>query len=365
MAGDDKVTVFAAGNGDAIFLEARGKRILTDVNYCKAAQEGEDGYPDIGETIRQACVDDHLHLFVLTHPDEDHLRGFTELFHTGTPETHDPDPDEGSVKIIIDEMWCSPYGAEPNYTTDVSKPVIEEIQRRKKLLGTERGKQIGNRLRTLDAVNTPSGEFAARICWELLAPTPAEATIPEGEDDNRPSSNPSSLVIRWAIGIDDRDNLVLLGGDSTVDVWERIRKDNHESSPGRLSWNILVPPHHTSRYTLGRKDENDQFHYSDEAIDALSGQQGTGWMVSSSKEILNNNDDPPSWSAKQRYLKILANGGEVSDDVRSRFLCTGEHDNGKPGNVVFYLTKRGPSQSRGGPKTSSTLSSVGGGGSYG
>jgi len=365
MAADDKVTVFATGNGDAIFLEARGKRILTDVNYCKVAQESDEEYPDIGDTIRQACLDDHLHLFVLTHPDEDHLRGFTELFHIGTPETHDPDPNEGPVKIIIDEMWCSPYGAEPNYVTDVSKPIIQEIQRRRKLHGTAEGEKNGNRLRILDAMNTPSGEFATGIRWELLAPTPAEATIPEGDDNNRPSSNPSSLVIRWAIGIDDRDNLVLLGGDSTVDVWERIRTDNHKSSPGRLSWNILIPPHHTSRYTLGRKDENDQFHYSDEAIDALSGQQGTGWIVSSSNKILNNDDDPPSWSAKQRYLKILANGGEVNDNLGNRFLCTGDHDNGKPGNVVFYLTKRGPSQSRGGARTPLTVTSVGGGGSYG
>ena len=366
MAGSDKVTVFATGNGDTILIEARGKRILTDVNYLKAAQDEDDSMPDCGEDIRQACVDDHLHLLVHTHPDADHLRGYTDLFHTGRPETHNPDPDDGIVKIIVDEIWCSPYSVNPNYTTDVSKPLIDEIKRRKRLIGTKEGNKGGNRLRILDAKSAPNGQFSNGIKWDLLAPTPEEADIPKGdEEDDYPSSNPSSLVIRWSIQIDGRDNLILLGGDSTVDIWERILEDNRGSSPGRMSWNILVSPHHTSRYTLGRKNDDDKFVFSDDAIEALSNQQGNGWIVSSSKKILRNDDDPPSWSAKQRYLKILANGGEVDDSVKSHFLCTGEHDEGNPGHVIFYLTKRGPSESRGGSKQSSRVSVVGGGGSYG
>ena len=150
MAGSDKVTIFATGNGDAILIEARGKRILTDVNYLKAAQDEDDSMPDCGEDIRQACVDDHLHLFVHTHPDEDHLRGYTDLFHTGRPETHDPDPGDGIVKIIVDEIWCSPYSVNPK---DVSKPVIDEIKRRERLIGTNKGNKAGNRLRILEAVS--------------------------------------------------------------------------------------------------------------------------------------------------------------------------------------------------------------------
>ena len=50
-----------------------------------------------------------------------------------SPEGHDDDPDQGEVKIIVKEMWCSPYAADPHYTTDISKPVIDEIKQRKKL----------------------------------------------------------------------------------------------------------------------------------------------------------------------------------------------------------------------------------------
>ena len=121
--------------------------------------------------------------------------------------------------------------------------LIDEIKRRKQLIGTKEGDKNGNRLRILDTKSAPNGQFSNGIQWDLLAPTPEEADIPKGdEEDDHPSSNPSSLVIRWSIQIDGRDNLVLLGGDSTVDIWERILEDNREGSSGRMSWNILSLP---------------------------------------------------------------------------------------------------------------------------
>ena len=366
MARDNKLTIFATGNGDSILIEALGKRILTDVNYRSTAQDGgNDECPDIGEIIRDACADHHLHLFVLTHPDVDHLRGFADLFHTGSPEKHDPKPKEGPGKIVVDEMWCSPYSANPNYVTDQAKPLIDEIKRRKALMGTAEGDKPGNRLRIMDTSGTSSGSVVSGIRWELLGPTPDEATIPKGDDENQPSSNKSSLVIRWAVTIDGRDNLILLGGDSTAEEWERIHHDNLGDTPDRLTWHVLVPPHHTSRYALGRKDEQDNFEFSDKAIEALSEQRGQGWCVSSSKEIKKNDDDPPSWSAKQKYLKILANGGEVDASAEARFLCTGTHNEGKPDHVIFYLTGGGPTQSRGGLRKAGVTSVVSRGGSYG
>ncbi len=82
MAKEDKLTVFAIGNGDSILIEARGKRILTDINL---KSDPTDNLPDLEEELRDACGHGALHLFVLTHPDEDHLRGFADVFHTGNP----------------------------------------------------------------------------------------------------------------------------------------------------------------------------------------------------------------------------------------------------------------------------------------
>lgn len=365
MTQDSKLTIFATGNGDAILIEARGKQIMTDVNYRGDAQDGgNDDCPDVGEPIRNACADQHLHLFVLTHPDCDHLQGYGDIFHLGRPETHDPKPKEGPAKILVDEIWCSPYGAEPNYTNDTSEPVVAEIKRRKALIGTAEGAKSGNRLRILDTSVTSGGIFSEGISWELLAPTPAEADIPEGNEECQPSSNDSSLVIRWNISVDGGDNLILLGGDSSADVWERIGEQNLEDRPNRIAWHLLVPPHHTSRYVLGRKSEEGKFEFSDDAIVALSQMRGHGWVVSSSKAIKNNDDDPPSWSAKQKYLNILADGGSI-DSAKDRFLCTGEYDDGKPGNVVFHLTAGGPALDRGGPRRGPVVTVASRGGNYG
>ncbi len=52
MAKEDKLTVFAIGNGDSILIEARGKRILTDINL---KSDPADNLPDLEEELRDAC----------------------------------------------------------------------------------------------------------------------------------------------------------------------------------------------------------------------------------------------------------------------------------------------------------------------
>ena len=138
---DDKLTVFSVGNGDTILIEAHGKTILTDVHYRARVDDDDDGEAlDFTSDLRDACANDRLDIFVLTHPDKDHLRGFSDIFHVGRPEDWDDDPDEGEVKILVDEIWCTPYGADPNYVTEEAEPLIDEIKRRKALMGNPQGK---------------------------------------------------------------------------------------------------------------------------------------------------------------------------------------------------------------------------------
>ena len=93
-------------------------------------------------------------------------------------------------------------------------------------------------------------------------------------------------------------------------------------------------------------------------------------MVSSSKCIIRGAQTPPSFHAKNRYLKILARWGEITDAVRARFLCTGgDADNNKPAHIIFYLTASGSTRAQK-PKAPAVVggvgsSSVGRGGGYG
>ncbi|HIJ61929.1 MAG TPA: hypothetical protein HPQ04_04480 [Rhodospirillaceae bacterium] len=378
VSADSKLTIFAAGNGDTIMIEAHGKTILTDIHYRRSQAEDEDNdrVPDFAPDIRAACPDDRLHVFVLTHPDKDHTYGFEVLFHTGVPGSWNRYPKDGEPKILVDEIWCSPYSVNPHYVTEHAKPLLDEIKRRHKLQGTTDGMLAGNRLTVMDMEGTTSGSVVPGLSWRLLAPTKPEWDIPKApEGEPRTSSNPTCLVIRWKVTVDGKDNLILLGGDSTVETWERIGEEIHAKTPDDLAWHILVAPHHCSRHSLGWVEDDtkdNDFQESEGALRALGEMRGKGFVVSSSKRVNHLKSPPPSQQAKNRYLKILADGGEVDGAVRKRFICTGgDADTDKPIHAVFNLTGGGTTR-RQKPKAPAIVggvgagsSSVGRGGGYG
>lgn len=377
MRGDFKATVFAAGCGDAILLEAHSKVVMTDIHYRRdSAQDADnDDVPDFAPEVRKACGDNHLDLFVSTHPDKDHVGGFCELFHCGHPDDWDADPEDAEPKIIVDEIWCSPYGANPHYVTAQAQPLVDEIKRRKRLVGTAEAQRAGNRLVIMDTATHVSGDLAEGFCWRLLAPTPAEWDIPKAAEDCPPtSSNPTSLVIQWTIKRNWGVNQFLILGDTSVEVLERLEKEVHAKNPDHLAWHVLVAPHHCSRRSIGRVLNggcvDEEFQQSDPALKALGEQRGKGFVVASSRRVIRGGGTPPSWHAKQRYLRILAGDGDIDDDVRARFKCTGGNEAAdKPAHVEFNLTVLGPSLAASGAPAKVGLggsgAAVGGGGSYG
>lgn len=376
---DCKLTVFAAGNGDAILIEAHDQTVMTDIHYRRdqAEDDENDWVPDFAPDIRAACPDDRLQVFVLTHPDKDHTHGFEEIFHVGTPDTWTRYPREDGPKILVEEIWCCPYAVKPYYVTEHAKPLLDEIKRRYLLQGSAAASIPGNKLRVMDMDGETRGSVVPGLNWRLLAPTKDEWNIPKALEGETPtSSNPTSLVIRWTVTVDGVDSLILLGGDSIVDIWERIERDIHAEAPDDLAWHILVAAHHCSRRSLGHVDNSSNtdidFEESESAMRALGEMRGNGYVVSSSKRLNHLKPSPPSHHAKNRYLKILAKGGEVDDAVRKRFICTGGDVNSdKPAHAIFNLTGSGPTRGHR-PKAPAIAtgvgvgsSSVGRGGGYG
>ena len=158
------------------------------------------------------------------------------------------------------------------------------------------------------------------------------------------------MVIRWTVTVGNKANYVLLGGDSTVEIWERIYEEFFEDDQDVLAWHILLALHHCSRRSLGRVEnsgtKDEKFVPSDQVEAALGNRQGNGFVVSSSNRIVRGGSTPPSYHAKNRYLKILAGGNEVTDKARDRFCCTaGNSAADKPKHVEFKFSASGPSKS--------------------
>lgn len=380
----NRVTFFPVGNGDTTLIEANDKTILTDINYrCErytdrfrtsidvngnignAATLGLEEaskpfqwiYYDFALDLQYACYQSsyrsnreyRLSLLVLTHPNQNNLTGFDKLFYRGDPAEFEDRPREDDKLILIEEMWINPCFADPQYETDESEPVFQEIKRRLNLQGSKESELNGNRISKLEATSS-SGlvkTFSRNIEAHIISPIQKEGEISKTiSDDDQPNLNDSSVVIRWTVKVFGGTNRIMLGGDATVEVWDRIWQ-NYQNNADKLNWHILLAPHHCSIDVMARKNQEGKYEYSENALNALSQVEGDGFVISSSKEVKHNDDLLPSWEAKQKYLGILkdVDGTRfLNPDTRANApLLYSPLQDDKPEPVVFTLTKEGPS----------------------
>jgi Cft2 family RNA processing exonuclease len=67
-----------------------GRKILIDVNIRTAADDQDDGTPDVAKMLRERLSKDaqgrqYVDAFLLSHPDQDHCAGLKNHFHLGLP----------------------------------------------------------------------------------------------------------------------------------------------------------------------------------------------------------------------------------------------------------------------------------------
>ncbi|MBP7984021.1 MAG: hypothetical protein KAZ28_00080 [Bacteroidaceae bacterium] len=347
-----KITFYPVANGDTNLIEfSDGVKMMQDCKFRTLAEDDNDDYDVIKDLLENKLTTKkhglpYLNAFVLTHPDQDHCLGFSsKFFHGKNPETKEPTKEEKDNNLIfVGELWYSPR-VFTEYNDDLcedAKVFKEEAERRMKLWkNNDKDKnKSGNRIRIIgytddeslkgiptERITTPGNELNEidgknRNDYRFFIHAPFKDDI-DGE-----SKNETSIVMHIRIDAGNKTDAgkIMLGGDAEWRVWDKIMDKTADDK--YLNWNIFEAPHHCS-YTYFADSRDDAPNQS--SLDFLDKMEGNGYIISSSKTIKKNPDNPPCQKAKNRYIEHL------KED--EHFLCTEVNDTQEP--VVFEIKSDG------------------------
>src|SRR5262249_3518535 len=143
--------------------------------------------------------------------------------------------------------------------------------------------------------------------------------------------NNSSVIIRLELKVAGTTAArYIFGGDAEVAIWERVWERN-EKRAHRLSYDVMVAPHHCSWHSLSGdswSDWGEEAEVSEAARNALGRARSGARIISSSWEILDDDNAPPCIRAKREYEDIL-------DAVGGAFHCLGDGDDVEPFVLVI------------------------------
>lgn len=234
-----------------------------------------------------------------------------------------------------------------------SRGAVEDGDRILILGEDENGKtdDLGSILAKVDEVfSKVNGAQDQSLSVRLLAPLLKSADA--GEEEVL-SKNESSTILRFSLSGDGQADAgrFLSGGDAEVAIWERLW-DRHKKRPDWLSYDILLSPHHCSWHSLSYdswSEMGEKAQVSEKARNALAQTREGAVVVSSSKPIKDDDNDPPCIRAKREYVAI-------TDAAKGTFKCVGElPSEDEPDVLEFEIGRHGPRVKTGLMKAASVL----------
>ncbi|RXJ79339.1 hypothetical protein [Arcobacter sp. F2176] len=370
-----KMTFLPVDNGNMVLIKLNDSNkttILYDMYIReKACDENDDSYDVLGYLKNNLNKDEEGRLFVdvfiLSHHDDDHIRGFQNHFHTGDIKEYIKDSD----KIYIKEIWGSSrfFKRADKYNTleANAKAFNTEMKRRYKLHKDNKViQEEGNRIIILgeseddktdhvqdivykigDTIKKLNNkDISSKIEIELLGPIEQQ----DGEaEDLYKRKNRGSVVLQLNIKEGNYTNQILLTGDSGADVLEYM----HEIYPlSSFEYDILQAPHHCSKYSMYNQigqGENKICELSETAFEILSQAKTGAKIIASCREF--GNETPPHNEAKEKYEEIV----EISN-----FLYTAGHKKkGKVEPIELEFTQEGHKEPVGLTKSKTAAATIG------
>ena len=314
----------ANGDSTTVVIDSR-THLQVDLNHLdKSADDDDLTWPIVDELVKHLPQKDgrpYLAAFALTHPDQDHCRGFAQLL------------DE----VDVGELWFTPrvFSEYKKDLCDDAKAFKKEAERRvKKTIDAKGGDPgAGHRVRICgyselldadkfknfpdDRLTVPGNELTTIDEKNVSSKFRAFVHAPF-KDDDAGDRNDTSLGMQVTLFDGTKKLRALLLGDLSYPIIKRIFE---VSEADDLAWNVLLAPHHCSKAVMYWKDEGDdkeklKKHIVDE-MDAAS--KSPNRIVSSSNTVPSSNkpgDNPPHAKAQTQY-----------ESITTSFLCTMDNEN--------------------------------------
>lgn len=278
----------------------------------------------------------YLAVFALTHPDQDHCRGFADVLE----------------RIQVGELWFTPRVFR-EYKTDLCDDAIafqDEANRRvSKTISQGGDVASGDRVRIIGyddllQEDNYSGFPESRLTIPGNSVEELDGRDVSGlfrgfihapfKDDSTGDRNDTSLAIQVGLSSGGGLGRALMLGDL---CYPTVRKIFTRSDDDDLEWNVMLAAHHCSKSVMYWSDEeNGEEELKRDLLDDMDDASGSpGYVVASSDPVPATDEEganPPHAKAKRRYEEIVAND----------FLCTQEHPSEEdPQPIVFEVDEDG------------------------
>ncbi|QPH40102.1 ComEC/Rec2 family competence protein [Pedobacter endophyticus] len=366
MADSTKNTIkfYPVCNGDMTLITLADKTtILVDCNIRESAKGDDDeNLFDVHEDLLKSLQKDadgipFVDVFILTHGDWDHCRGFDKNFYQGNPKDY-TSTDKKSNLIRVEAMWFSPMIAEEHTNTD-EDAYQTEAERRLKLHRDKNSKKDdrGNRIRIigydgnskyedLDHLRSIPGDIVSRFndknqdTFSIFVHSPFKQHLTSATKDK----NSTSIVFQARFKEKKEDatfsTLAMFGGDSDHYSWDTILKETKKSgkdkSESALNWDIFLSPHHCSWSFFNDRPQVDNKEPKKTSLEVLDYKRGASpKIIASCKKIVEAKPNPPHNAAKKQYVDKVGDANFLNTTVY-------EVKNDTPQPIVFEITTQGP-----------------------
>jgi hypothetical protein len=355
------IKYYPVDNGDMSLIQLKDQtNIVVDCNIRQASVGSTDPKifdvkKDLLNSIQRRDGNYFVDVFILTHGDCDHCRGYKTHFYQGDPKKYG-EKNRKNNEIIIDEMWFSPMIAE-EHTNDDEDAYQQEAERRLemhrnkhadrdlpgnriKIVGYDSNKNYSdlNHLRAVPGSVVSSFNNRQQMTFSTFIHAPFKEHLISAEKDK----NSTSIVFqaRFKENTTDRSfkGLAMFGGDSDHYSWsiilEKTKKYKNDKNEQALDWDIFLAPHHCSWSFFNDRPQEENPIATDTSLEVLSYKRTSAKVIASSKKVVDDNDNPPHFAAKKEYEKQL--------DSSSDFLNTAvTPTESAPEPIIFELTSNG------------------------